>query len=257
MRKEEVFEVWAPAGAPWSPWVKPVVFAHLPGAITTVDHDSPPIDVRWAAPADGKTALVIDLPGAQGVQLAAALSATSGYRPIALYNAAPGARGGAPNWNHEPLVDAWPILDAICEFTSLLARQKLPYAAPPAFILDSNRRIARGPVMPGRFDNRSVSFPTDFPSATLLLSKGIRQAVLVQVDANQPQADLAHVLRRWQDAGIEILLKRLELAGQPITCRVGRPSLYKLIWYRLGVLLRLRRNPLGGFGGTLPEASSG
>lgn len=256
MTKEEAFAIWAPAGGPCSAWVKPVLFAHLPETTGTSEPNFPEADTRWAAPADGKTALVIDLPGAQGVHVAVAL-AVSGYRPIALYNAAPGPRGSGMDWNHEPTVDVWPIVDAICEFTPLLARQKLSYGAPPAFMLDSNRRFARGPVVPGRFDNRSVSFPTDFPSSNLLLGRGIRQAVLVQPNGNQPEADLAHTLRRWQDAGIEIRLKQLESPAPAVTCWVGRPSFYRLIWYRLGVLLRLRRNPLGGFGGMLPEPSSG
>lgn len=256
MTKEEVFAIWAPAGGPWSAWVKPVLFAHLPENLRVTEQDAPPIDVQWAPPADGKTALVLDLPSAQGIHIAIALAA-SGYRPIALYNAAPGPRGSGMDWNHEPTVDVWPIVDAICEFTLWLARQKLSYAAPPAFMLDSNRRFARGPIVPGRFDNRSVSFPTDFPSANLLLSRGIRKAVLVQSHGTQPEADLAHTLRRWQEAGIEILLKRLEVPGPIVPCKVSRPSFYRNMWYRLGVLLRLRRNPLGGFGGMLPEASSG
>jgi hypothetical protein len=254
--KEEVFAIWAPAGAAWSAWVKPVLFAHLPGAFEPFEQEPAPIDIRWAPPSDGTCAVVIDLPSAQGVQVGALLAA-SGYRPIALYNAAPGPRGGTMEWAGQSTVDVWPILDAICGSTPLLARQKLPYAAPPAFMLDSNRRIARGPIVPGRFDNRSVSFPTDFPSANLLLSRGIRRAMLVQLHGNQPEADLAHTLRRWQDAGIEIRVKQLEVPGPAVMCRVGRPSLYRFIWHRLGVLLRLRRNPLGGFGGMLPEASSG
>lgn len=256
MTKDEVFAVWAPAGGPWSAWVKPVLFAHLPEDLQVVEQEGPSIDVRWAPPADGKAALVLDLPGAQGVDLAVALAAR-GYRPIPLYNAAPGLRGDSMDWMHEPTVEVWPILDAIGSFTSLLARQSLPHAAPPAFTLDANRRVARGPLMPGRFDNRSVSFPTDFPSANLLLSRGIRRAVLVQPHGNQPEPDLAHTLRRWQEAGIEILLKHMELPGPIVPCKVSRPSFYRHVWYRLGVLLRLRRNPLGGFGGMLPEASSG
>lgn len=256
MTKEEVFAIWALAGGPWSAWVKPVLFAHLPEDLQLFEPEAPPIDVRWAPPADGKTALVLDLPGAQGVHLAIALAAR-GYRPIPLYNAAPGPRGGFMDWTHEPTVEVWPIIDALAAFTPLLARKTLAYAAPPAFTLDANRRIARGPVAPGRFDNRSVSFPTDFPSANLLLSRGIRQALLVQPHGNQPEADLAHTLRRWQEAGIEILLKHMDVPGPLVPCKVSRPAFYRNIWYRLGVLLRLRRNPLGGFGGMVPEATSG
>ena len=254
MTKEEAFAIWAPPGAAWSLWVKPVLFAHLPHAFEPIERELAQIDLDWAPPADGNTALVIDLPGRQGVQVAVLL-ASVGYRPIALYNAAPGPR--AAPMGGQPTVDVWPILDAIGGLTPLLARQQLPYAALPAFMLDANRRQALGPITPGRFDNRSISFPTDFPSANLLLSRGIQQALLVQLHGNQPEADLAHTLHRWQDAGIEIRVKQWELPGPALPCRVGRPSLYRHLWYRLGVVLRLRRNPLGGFGGMLPEASSG
>lgn len=256
MTKEEAFSIWAPPGAAWSQWVKPVLFAHFPHAFEPLAREAEPSDLRWAALADGKTALVIDLPGAAAVQLAAAL-VPAGYRPVPLYNAAPGPMQDLPDGTPASMVDVWPILKSLGEWTPLLARQKLPHLAPPAFLLDANRRIARGPAVPGRFDNRSVSFPTDFPSANLLLGRGIRQVLLVQRSGTQPEADLAHTLRRWQEAGIEIRLNQMESAGPPVTCHVGRPSLYRFIWYRLGVLLRLRRHPLGGFGGMLPEPSSG
>ncbi len=57
---------------------------------------------------------------------------------------------------------------------------------------------------PGKFDNRWFTFPQDFPSANLLRARGISAALVIQEKAGQPAEDLSHVLRRWQDAGIEI-----------------------------------------------------
>lgn len=257
MTKEQAFQIWAPPGGPWSAWVKPVLFAHLPHVFEPIEQGAASIDARWAPPADGRTALVIDLPGAQGIQLAAAL-VLDGYRPVLLYNAAPGPIGSPNEWGGQALVEVWPIIAMIRQLTPFIAGQKFFYGAPPAFVLDASRRVARGPVAPGRFDNRSVSFPTDFPSANLLLSRGIREVLLVQHDGNAPQPDLAHTLRRWQQAGIEIRLQLLEEPGRapvPITVRRGSP--FGWVIYRVLTLLRLRRHPLGGFGGVLPEPSSG
>jgi hypothetical protein len=87
MKREEAHRLWAPPGAAFTPWVKPVLFAHL-------DEDreakAPPAPPAWieprlitplleAMPPDGRegqsyrtsarirgVALVLDLPGAEG-----------------------------------------------------------------------------------------------------------------------------------------------------------------------------------------------
>ena len=112
-------------------------------------------------------------------------------------------------------------------------------------------------AVPGRFDNRSISFPTDFPSANFLLAHGVERVVLVQTDALQPQADLAHTLRRWQEGGIEIAAKALAQPEAPVVCMVARPSRFRNLWYRLLATGGLKANPLGGFGGMLTESGAG
>lgn len=254
MTKYELFDIWAPAGAIWSPWVKPVLFAHAvaPRPAPLLEEPSP--ELSWAPAADGRTAIVVDLPGETGVNIGMAL-AHVGYRPIPLYNAAPGpgrdSIGGLP----QAMVEVRPILWALREYGSALQSLRLPACAPPAFLLDVSRRTGRGPALPGRFDNRSLSFPTDFPGGNLLLHRGVRDVLLVQSQSNEPEADLAHTLLRWQEAGIAVRLKRIDLPGPPVSIQVAAPRRYRSVWYRLGVLLRLRRHPLGGFGGILPEPS--
>jgi hypothetical protein len=109
---------------------------------------------------------------------------------------------------------------------------------------------------PGDFDNRSISLPTDFPSSNFLLSRGIRRVVLVQDDASDPEADLAHTLLRWQQAGVSIMASTLspdtDVRPRPITVR--RPRWFRIAWYGLMARMGLRPNPLGGFGGLLPHA---
>jgi hypothetical protein len=284
MDKHVVFEAWAPRDSAWSAWAKPVLFAHMQfNDLTQRLIDAPLADVSWAPGADKGTAIILDLPGPNGVWAGLGLAGL-GYRPVPLYNACPGP--SAPQWpaafspaaadpfnapvntpappsayaqtaSRAALVDVGPILTALFLSTPRLKESSLPADAPPAFLLDANRRVGSAYPRPGQFDNRSVSFPTDFPSANLLLSRGINRALLVQQSGTAPQADLAHTLRRWQEAGIRLELKLLSAAGPPVPLVVDRPSAFRSLWHRLLVSSGLRRNPLGGFGGVLPEPSAG
>src|SRR5262249_39823929 len=89
MTPEEIFAAWAPAGAAWSLWARPVLFAQMPKAID--DNESEPwreIDVN-AAPAAADCVLVLDLPGDESVWMALAL-AGRGFRPVPLFNGCTG-----------------------------------------------------------------------------------------------------------------------------------------------------------------------
>lgn len=247
MTRDAIFSFWAPAGAIWSPWVKPVLFATLPETASGSSPPQPVPNVSWAPPADGKTTIVVDLPGAMSVATGMALAGI-GYRPVPLYNSVPGPA---------PVLEMGAVAAEILRDTDRLRQTRLPLDAPPAFLLDSRRRLGERAPEPGMLDNRSVSLPTDFPSANLLISRGIRNCVLVQWNGGQPQADLAHTLRRWQAAGMEIASKSPTDDGPATAIRVSRPSHYRFPWQRFLALIGLRRSPLGGFGGVLPVPSSG
>jgi hypothetical protein len=256
MTKEEIFETWAPPGGRWSPWVKPVLFAcidHEPLAPAPVPAD---MDASWIPPAEDNVAVVLDLPGADGVWTGVA-AAARGYCPVPLYNAVPGPTTGEWIGAFASLVDVAPIVAALWHGTPLLLRTRMNPESPPAFLLDANRRGEGSLATPGRFDNRSISFTTDFPSATFLAAHGIRRAVLVQSTGDHPQPDLAHTLRRWQDGGIVIELKQLDASGPPIPIEVRKPSGFGFLWNRALRMLGLRRHRLGGFGGFVPEPSAG
>ena len=254
MTKEEIFDVWAPPGGLWSPWVKPVLFACMEREPPLPARSEPPWDVSWAPPASGNTALVLDLPGAEGVFAGLALVAC-GYRPVPLYNAVPSPSdlaGGSTS-----LVEVRTISAALWHGTADLRQAALPEDAPPAFLLDANRRGEGQSAVPGRFDNRSISFTTDFPSANFLEAHGVQRAVLAQVTVGRPQTDLAHTLLRWQDGGISIEQKGLGSQEPMVPLDVPRPSGFGSLWQRVITLMGLRRHGLGGFGGFIPEPSSG
>ena len=243
MKNEEAFAIWAPEGAIWSPWAKPVLFAQK-GAIAPSVGDLPAVDVSWAPDASRRTALVLELPGLTSVQAALALL-DKGYRPVPLYNSSVGPSAVVPI---EPLCDA---LFAACD---RLAHANLHADSPPAFMLDRHRRGV-DPVSPGKFDNRWMVFPQDFPSANFLLSQRIENVLLVMQEHSIVPEDLAHVLYRWKEAGLSFARKDID--GGPISpLEVSRPRSFKTAWYRALVLLGLKRNSAGGFGSVVPTPSS-
>lgn len=248
---DSIFELWAPPTSPWSPWAKPVLFAHLnivPPPEGALVETAP----AHLPPADGTTAIVLDLPGALGIS-AALTYARNGYRPIPLYNAipTPSLYGAA-----QSTCDLIPIISSLILASETLAQLDLHYSAPPVFLLDSLRRTGTGNYpAPGMFDNRSVSLPTDFPSANILLSHNIRSVLLVTHTTLTVEADLAHTLRRWQDAGLQIYGSPLQSSTPPELLNISKPNLFRIAWQRALATFGLKKNPLGGFGGYLPIPS--
>jgi hypothetical protein len=238
MTPEETFALWAPPEAVWSRWVKPVLFAHLAAPPAEAPICVSP-SILWPERPEPDTAIVVDLPGPSSVAAGLAL-AERGYRPVPLFNAVPGPPGAS-------CVDVWPIVAEIVRGSERLASARLSPAAPPAFLLDRSRQLGRieGESL---FDNRSASFPTDFPSARFLAQAGIRRAVLLQEFATGPQFDLAHTLREWQRGGISLAEASLDVRT-PRPLSVGRPGLIGWVWFRALTLFKLKPNPLGGYGG--------
>ena len=80
----------------------------------------------------------------------------------------------------------------------------------------------------GHYDNRWVTFPQDFPSGGRLRMAGVVNCYLI-LEGNRVADDLAHVLKRWQDAGIE-LFEATERFATPLT--IKPPPLYRSLYYR-------------------------
>ena len=240
---EDAFAVWAPDGVLWSEWAKPVSFVQMGGILTT---GPTPETALPALPLgiDARSAIIVDLPGGDAVRAGLAL-AERGFRPVPLFNGTSGP---------SPVIDVSPIANALGTGAERLRHRTIPADAAPAFLLDSRRQI--GTPRPGAYDNRWVVLPQDFPSGALLRSKGIHRTTLIQHDQLAPAEDLAHVLRRWQDHGIQI--HAIELArGSRADITVARPSWFRFAWYAAIAVLGLRRSNVGGFGGVIPQQTSG
>jgi len=248
---QECFDVWAPADAAWSAWAKPVLFAQLATSVWTVPPGEPdgepraPYDVFWA-PSAGRTAVIVDLPGTDAVTFGLALAAR-GYRPVPLYNTSFGT--GA-------VVNAEGIAKELLMRTRWLQGLSLGPSAPPVFLIDANRMTPAVLPEPGRYDNRWIVFPQDFPSGSYLRASGITDVLLVHGEKGV-QDDLAHVLLRWQQLGVKLFARDMSVPGPTRELRVTPPSLFRRLWYRAIAVAGLRRNNSGGFGAVIPFPSSG
>jgi hypothetical protein len=260
MTKEEIFSIWAPDASPWSPWAKPVVFAFLDTPLSHLAATGIAPEIGWAPPPEEKVALVLDLPGAEGAMAGLALAAR-GYRPVPLYNAVPlpwvEALVDPTTGRPVAAVNVMPIISALRDGAETLAQLSLPADAPPAFLLDADRSGDGRKMLPDEFDNRSISFTTDFPSANFFAAYGIERVMLVQRGRFDPQPDLAHSLRRWQDAGFVLETKQIDSPLPPQRFEVPRPSWYGMMFQRMLSTIGLKRSPVGGFGAWMVSSSGG
>ncbi len=250
MEKHKLFDVWSPSDSIWSPWVKPVLFAHF------VERDcgvAPPVlaDVDWAPPFTNRTAIVVELPGVDSVAVGMAL-ARLGYRPVPLFNACPPPAGSGSG-----VIDVGSILDTLVRSTPELAQLSLPFDAPPAFLLDAHRNLPLTAPTAGSFDNRSIVFTTDFPSALFLHQQRLAAVLLVTDASRLISRDLAGVLRTWQRGDISLLHYETGQTVPPQPLQLGREwEFLGELRRRLWAWLTLRANPQGGYGNFIPESSS-
>lgn len=245
---KKAFEAWAPPHSVWSPWAKPVLFASSGAPMDLTMEPTPDRDVPLAAipPSDERGAIVVDLKGADSVWYGWKLS-KMGYQPVPLFNAVS---------DYLAIVNVDLIRRRLLGWSDDLEPLSLPADAPPAFLIDSARRGHRADAFPGRFDNRSVLFPQDFPSCEFMIRKGIRKVFVLRESDLSIDSDLAEILYEWKRGGL--LLSGKVINGvdtwQPIFPR--RPLLAGMLWYRILVLLGLRRHSAGGFGAIVPEPSA-
>ncbi len=254
MDKHAIFDAWAPATAVWSPWVKPAPFAHLPRPLPDLTGAfRPQFDLGWLTAAHVRCAIVADLPGTTAVYFALQLAGL-GWQPVSLLNACPAPAPLGLPLLASSAVDMEALLAVLVATAPELAAKPPPPGAPPVFVLDADRQGLRRTIEPGMFDNRSVVFASDFPSAGMLAKHGITEVLVVR-DASDPVGrDLVHALAPWLKAGIEIGF--VTTAGLPIAESWSSTGFLAETWFRFTTWF-MRRNPQGGFGAFVPESSGG
>ena len=237
MKPEELFAIWAPPESIWSPWVVPVPFAQLvcgqiPPSKTATDQ---PESQWFLAQIGSSKAMIVDLPGPQVIEYGLAL-ARMGMRPVPVIDGSPGPGDtfflsalredstALPKLRNT-VVDMSELLRSLCHGGDVLPALQLRTDATPAFLLDSLRTNNHRPPPLELFDNRWKTFPQDFPSARLLLERGIRSVLIIQEHTGQPCEDLLHVVLRWHEVGIVIQSKGLDDAPAQ-SIRPARPSTF-------------------------------
>ncbi|HEY9155623.1 MAG TPA: hypothetical protein VIM69_10865, partial [Opitutaceae bacterium] len=134
-------------------------------------------------------------------------------------------------------------------------------AAPPVFLLDANRSSKAPPeyvvevLAPRTFDNRSVVFASDFPSATFLRQHKIERILIVHTHDQSIGLDLRYALKQWVHDGLVIDVVTEE--GRTFPVRWPRNGLLGEIFLKVFVTLRFHRNEAGVFGSFLPTGSGG
>ncbi len=228
--RDEVYGAWAPDESAWSDWVKSVVFASLPDEVAPIAPENSEEWAKIACRCAGDFAVVVDLPGPDGVLLGVAL-AHVGYRAVPLYNALPHPRA---------FVDLEGVMQALVDGAMQLPA--LPPTAPPAFLVDESRMTA--PSAPSRvvaYDNRSVVRGTDFPTPRKLASAGIRRALLIRSTLERPAPDLEAVLLEWQQQGLELWQLAARDARPPQPLRLAPRPWYVRAWAWLSGVSPRRR----------------
>src|SRR5262249_22294261 len=108
MDREAAFAAWAPRGAAWTSWAKPVLFTYVDGLAAL----SPPA-AKWldkgllgydrdahgyrTSARPRSQAIVVDLPGIESVAAGLEL-ADVGFRPVPLFAAIPSEAAVVPMW---------------------------------------------------------------------------------------------------------------------------------------------------------------
>lgn len=195
MTGKEIYKIYAPAGAKWTEWIRPVPFV----AIDTYNRKS---TVNWMdrkvmflKQYEPNTAIFIDLPGKESIELGISL-AYIGYRPIPLFNGTDEQEGS------QPTTDSYLIESCLINGSEKLKNIQLKSDTNPAFLLDSyrtNRYRAKESI----FDNSWDLYKQDIPSFEYFRKNNISKIIVV---GNAIQRDLKKIFLGFQKEGIEIYL---------------------------------------------------
>ena len=193
MLGEEIYKIYAPLGAKWVNWVRPVPFV----AINT--YDRKPIanwinrEAMFLDKYKEDTAIFVDLPGKESIELGIGL-ARWGYRPIPVFN------GTDEQKDSKATNDTYMIESCLINGGQILKNIQLRDDANPAFLLDS-ARTDRYRANESIFDNTWDLYGQDIPSVEFFKSNGITKIIIV---SRNIQIDLRKIFFKFQFAGIEI-----------------------------------------------------
>lgn len=195
MKGREVFKVWAPIGAKWTQWVRPVPFIVINDDIKIYDaYDFTNHGIKYLTKASSDTAIIVDLPGDDSIVEGIAL-AKMGFRPIPVYNGTNEQNGAIATVDNR-VIELGLVLGAL-----ELQKINLSKEAPPVFLLDSNR-MNRYKMDASVFDNSWDIYHQDIPSCEYFFENGINNIIIRGSVVNK---DLNKILYKFQRKGMKIL----------------------------------------------------
>ena len=192
---KEVYKIFAPDGAKWTEWVRPVPFV----AIDT--YNRKPIGdwidrkVLFLNKYEKNTAIFIDSPGKESIELGISL-AHIGYRPIPLFN------GTDEQIGSQATTDTYLIESCLINGSEKLKNISIENTANPAFLLDSYR-INRYRAQESIYDNSWDLYKQDIPTSKYFKDNGINKIIVI---GDKIQRDLRKIFFEFQKAGIELYL---------------------------------------------------
>lgn len=195
MKGRDIFKIWAPTGAKWVDWVRPVPFVGIDDNFKTYQlNDFIITDITYINKLIPNTAVIIDLPGNASIKEGIAVS-KKGYRPIPIFNGTDEQKGSKATVDNK-IVKLGLIKGAI-----ELERINIRNDAPPAFLLNTDR-MNRFKMDVSIFDNSWDIYAQDLPSAEYFLRNGIDKII---IRSEIIQKDLNKILYKFQKKGIKIL----------------------------------------------------
>ena len=168
---KEIYKIYASNGAKWTEWIRPVPFV----AIDT--YDRKPVNdwvdrkVMFIKEYENDTAIFIDLPGKESIELGINL-AHIGYRPIPLFNGTDEQQGS------QAILDTYLIESCLINGAEKLKNIKLENDANPAFLLD-NSRTNRYRAKESMFDNSWDLYKQDIPTYEFFKKNGVSKIIVV------------------------------------------------------------------------------
>lgn len=196
MISKEIYKIWAPSGAEWVEWVRPVPFIMIKDNLKILEVSNFTIpNINYIKKEEENTIIIVDLPGNKSIEEAIALSKLN-YRPIPVYNGTNEQEGAmATTDNHS-------IAVGLVWGASELKKIEISNDAPAAFLLDTNRTNSLK-MNPSVFDNSWDIYGQDLPSAKYLIKNNINKII---VRTEKLQKDLKKILYKYQKEGIKIFL---------------------------------------------------
>ena len=193
MRGKEIYKIYAPAGAKWTEWIRPVPFVAMDTYHRELIDNWVDRKTMFLKNYQPDTAIFIDLPGKESIELGIDL-AHIGYRPIPIFNGTDEQQGAQATTN------TYLIERCLINGSEKLKNIQLKNNANPAFLLDchrTNRYRAKESI----FDNSWDIYKQDVPSTEYFIQNAITKIIVV---ADTIQQDLKKILLDFQNNGIEI-----------------------------------------------------